>query len=378
MLALLKAKYPGCSADDLKQAHAYAYGGAVVPDIGYYPFGSKQFTNLIHYVRSGDFVMALLGEAQDINEYAFALGVLCHYEADRYGHSVGINPTVPLVYPAMEKKFGKIVTYAEDHLSHIRTEFSFDVLQTARGNYASTAYHDFIGFKVANAVLERAFFKIYGLKVTDLFGNFSRAVGTFRWIVKDLFPVITKAAWASKKNEIQKATPTATSNSFVYRMHRRNYYHEFGKADERPTFFAELLSIFIRIAPKIGPLKPLKFKIPGPDGEKLFIRSFDTTVVAYHLQIAVLRSNDIELPNIDYDTGKPTHAGEYPLTDQAYDQWLLDLHCKCFDALTSSLKANILAFNAHRQWIAHNKKERRHVQQIQCALEQLKMTDVKY
>jgi hypothetical protein len=183
LLVLLKKKYPDSSPEALKQAHAYAYGGAIVPDMGYYPFGSKVFTNLIHYVRSGDFVVALFKEAQNINEYAFALGVLCHYEADRYGHSLGINPAVPLVYPELQSKFGNMITYAEDHLSHIRTEFAFDVLQTARGNYASTAYHDFIGFQVARPVLERAFFQTYGLKVTELFGNFPRAIGTFRWLV---------------------------------------------------------------------------------------------------------------------------------------------------------------------------------------------------
>src|SRR2546423_10311063 len=260
LLPLLKKKYPGSSADALKEAHAYAYGGAIVPDMGYYPFGSKQFTNLIHYVRSGDFINALLQEAQDINEYAFALGVLCHYEADQYGHSLGINPAVPLVYPELRNKFGDAVTYAEDHLSHVRTEFAFDVLQTARGNYASTAYHDFIGFEVSRPALERAFLKTYGLKVNELFGNFSRALGTFRWVVKDLFPVITKAAWATKKEEIQKARPTATNRSFIYRMHRRNYYHEFAKTDERPTFFANVISILIRIASKLGPLSTLKFR----------------------------------------------------------------------------------------------------------------------
>ena len=379
ILPLLKAKCPGCTAEAIKQAHAYAYGGAVVPDIGYYPYGSKQFTNLIHYVRSGDFVIALLQEAQDINEYAFALGVLCHYEADRYGHNVGINPAVPLIYPDLEKKFGKIITYAEDHLSHIRTEFAFDVLQTARGNYASTAYHDFIGFEVSKPVLERAFFKTYGLNVTDLFGNFSKAVGTFRWVVKDLFPVITKAAWATKKKEIQKAMPNATSRNFIYKMHRRNYYHEFGKADERPTFFAEVISIFIRIAPKVGPLKALQFKTPGPDAEKLFIKSFDSTLTGYAGRIAVLKKEEIHLPNIDCDTGDPALSGEYPLTDEAYDQLILDLHCKCFESVTGSLKANILSFYAHRSWPAPTRKRQKNrMKQIQCSLEQLKITEPKY
>ena len=377
ILPLLKTKYPECSADAIKQAHAYAYGGAVIPDLGYYPYGSRQFTNLIHYVRSGDFVNALLQEAQDINEYAFALGVLCHYEADRYGHSVGINPSVPLIYPDLEKKFGKIITYAEDHLSHIRTEFGFDVLQTARGNYASTAYHDFIGFEVSKPVLERAFFNTYGLKMKDLFKNFSKAIGTFRWVVKDIFPVITKAAWATKKKEIQKTMPNATSRSFIYRMHRRNYNHEFGKADERPPFFAKVISIFIRIAPKIGPLKPLKFKTPGPDAEKLFIRSFDTTMTDYARRIAVLKNEEIQLANIDCDTGDPAQAGEYPLSDQTYDQLVLDLDCNCFESLPQSLKTNILAFYSKREWTASTKKQERRMREIHCALEQLKITEPK-
>ena len=378
ILPFLKVKYPGCTAEAIKQAHAYAYGGAVLPDIGYYPYGSKQFTNLIHYVRSGDFVNNLLQEAVDINEYAFALGVMCHYEADRYGHAIGINPAVPLIYPDLEKKFGKIITYAEDHLSHIRTEFSFDVLQTARGNYASTTYHDFIGFQVSKPVLERAFLTTYGLKVTDLFGNFSKAVGTFRWVVKDLFPVITKAAWATKKKEIQKAVPNATSRNFIYKMHRRNYYHEFGKAEERPSFFAEVISIFIRIAPKVGPLKALKFKTPGPDAEKLFIRSFDTTLSGYAGGIAVLQKDSLHLPNIDCDTGDPVQAGEYPLSDKAYDQLILDLHCKCFESVTGPLKANILSFYSHRAWPAPAKKKaKRRVQQIQGSLELLKTTEPK-
>jgi hypothetical protein len=157
LLPLLKQKYPGSTEKELREAHAYAYGGAVVPDMGYFPRGSKLFTNLIHYVRSGDFVMALLQDAQNLNEYAFALGVLCHYNADKYGHSIGINPGVPMTYPKVEKKFGDTATYGEDPIAHVRMEFSFDVLQTARGNYAPDTYHDFIGFKVARPLLEKSF-----------------------------------------------------------------------------------------------------------------------------------------------------------------------------------------------------------------------------
>jgi len=218
LLPLLKQKFPVATAEELKTAHAYAYGGAVVPDMGYYPFGSKLFTNLLHYVRSGDFVEAILSEAQNLNEYAFALGVLCHYSADNYGHKLGVNVCVPIIYPKMKKKFGDVVTYDKNHISHLRTEFAFDVLQTARGNYSSEAYHDFIGFEVAKPLLQRAFFKTYGLDVNDLFGDFSRTVGTFRWIVKSFFPTITKTAWSTRSSEIRRTLPNATGRSFIYRM----------------------------------------------------------------------------------------------------------------------------------------------------------------
>ncbi len=204
---LLLKKYPGSTEDQLKEAHAYAYGGAIAPDMGYYPFGSKLFTNLVHYVRSGDFVIALLDEEQDINEYAFALGVLSHYCADKYGHPIGTNCCVPIVYSKDKEKYGSVVTYEQDPVSHVRMEFGFDVLQTARGNYASEMYHSFIGFKIARPVLERAFLKTYGLSISDVFNDFPLAVETFRWIVKNFFPTITRAAWASRKKRYPESKP---------------------------------------------------------------------------------------------------------------------------------------------------------------------------
>ena len=207
LLPLIKEKFPAATNEELKNAHAFAYGGCVMPDLGYYPFGSKLFTNLIHYVRSGDFIENLFEEASNVNEYAFALGALCHYYADKYGHSIGVNRSVPLIYPEMKTKFGDTVTYADDKISHLRTEFSFDVLQTARGNYASQAYHDFIGFQVSKELIEKAFQKTYGLDVNELFGNFDRAIGSFRWSVKKLIPSATRAAWKTKRKEISELNP---------------------------------------------------------------------------------------------------------------------------------------------------------------------------
>ena len=154
---LLLKRFPAATADELTQAHAYAYGGCIIQDLGYYPFGSKFFSDLTHYVRSGDFILNLIRDSQDLNEYAFALGALSHYAADNNGHPMAVNRAVPLFYPKLGLKFGKLVTYADDPFSHAKTEFAFDVFQAAKGRYASAAYKSFIGFEVAKPLLERAF-----------------------------------------------------------------------------------------------------------------------------------------------------------------------------------------------------------------------------
>ncbi len=344
ILPLLKYKYPAATDDELKQAHAYAYGGCLIADMGYFPFGSTYFTNLAHYVRSGDFVEALLSESQNLNEYAFSLGSLCHYMADKYGHSIATNHVVPITYPKDKEKFGPVVTYEEDHTAHSRVEISFDVLQTARGNYATPAYHDFIGFEVAKPVLERAFLKTYGEDINTVFGDLDLAIGTFRWSVKSLLPTITRTAWVLKKDDIKKLNPSANSHSFHYKMKRKAYYSEFGKDRKKPGFKAVVLSFIVRILPKVGPLKALKFKDVGPEGEKLFIRSFDTVLVHYADALAVLHDKKQPLPDVDYDTGFPTQPGEYHLADKTYDDLIIRLKESKFDNLTIPLKENILSF----------------------------------
>jgi len=371
---LLKQKYPEATSDQLKEAHAYAYGGAVTPDMGYFPFGSKLFTNLIHYIRSGDFVKALLDEAQNINEYAFALGALSHYNADHYGHPMAVNVSVPILYPKDREKYGGTVTYEEDHAAHLRMEFGFDVLQTARGDYASQAYHDFIGFKVSKLVLERAFIKTYGLDLHDVFKDFSLAVSIFRWSVKDMFPEITKAAWSIRKDEILKSNPNATSRNFIYKMSRANYHKEFGEEDSKPGLSASALALIIRILPKTGPLKSLNFKAPTSETEKLFVQSFDTVLFHYSAYIKNLMDDPIELPDINYDTGKKTAPGEYELADANYGTLLLMLKNDHFAHVTPELKQNILSFYSELDATGKNSKV---LKDITKAIEELKVAKIK-
>lgn len=353
---LLKLKFHNATDDDLKKAHAYAYGGCLLPDMGYFPFGSIYFTNLAHYVRSGDFVENLINESQNINEYAFALGALCHYMADKYGHSIGTNHVVPIVYPKMKERFGNVVTYGENHTSHSRVELSFDVLEIAKGNYAAEAYHDFIGFDVARPVLERAFLKTYGQDINTVFGNLDLAISTYRWSVKSLMPTVTRAAWRMRKDEILKANPSANAHSFHYKMKRKAYIKEFGSSRTKGNLGERLVAFLIRVLPKVGPLKALTFKDPGPKGEETFIKSFDTVLVHYHTALASLHNKPLGLPDVDYDTGKLTQFGEYELADKSYGKLLEYLEDSKFSNLTAKLKQNIVSFYDKADTNAMSKK----------------------
>jgi hypothetical protein len=339
----LLSRYPHSTEKDLNTARAFAYGGALAPDMGYYPKGSKFFTNLVHYVRSGDFVQALVDSASNLNELAFAIGAVSHYAADCWGHPLGTNLSAPVIYPKVAKKFGSSVNYEEDPLSHVRTEFGFDVLQTARGIYASQTFHDFIGFQVSKDLLAKAFLKTYGLKIDDVFVNFDASVNTFRWCVKELFPLISKTAWARKKSDIRKAKPGITARNFKYRMDRKIYNHDFEKKD-RPGIGTTLLSFFIRIVPKVGKLKVLNFKVPGAVAEKLFVQSFDSAVLNYGKIIGSLQPGRSFLYDMNFDTGERTSPGRYHLTDDSYQCLLTNLQKDKFQNVDNSIRRDINNF----------------------------------
>src|SRR5258708_21905328 len=132
--------------------------------------------------------MALLRDSQDIYEYSFALGAMAHYAADNNGHRTATNRAVPVLYPKLRKKFGDSVSYEDDKLAHVKTEFAFDVLEVAKERYAPESYHDFIGFEVAPRVLEQAFHQTYGLDLKKVLVGEDRALNSYRNAVRNLLP----------------------------------------------------------------------------------------------------------------------------------------------------------------------------------------------
>ncbi|HYL38314.1 MAG TPA: zinc dependent phospholipase C family protein [Bryobacteraceae bacterium] len=340
---LLLKRFPTVTEEQLREAHGFAYGGAIIQDMGYYPFGSKFLSDLLHYVRSGEFIAALLRESQDINEYAFALGALAHYASDNEGHPIAVNRVVPMLYPKLRAKYGPEVTYEDDPAAHLKTEFAFDVVEVAGGKYASEAYHDFIGFQVSKALLERAFKDTYSLELNRVLPDEDLALGTYRYTVSKLIPEMTKTAWSAKKKEILQLEAGMTRRRFVYRLSRASYHRDWDKRYEQPGPGARFLAWLLQILPKVGPLKALAFKVPTPDAEKLFLTSVADTRRRYLELIDGVNENALRLQNENFDIGRPTRRGEYRKADESYAK-LLEEFADSPDQVSDDLRADILRF----------------------------------
>ena len=370
---LLLKRFPGLTDDQIKEAHAYAYGGAVIQDLGYYPFGSREFSDLVHYVRSGDFVRELILESRDVNEYAFALGALSHYAADVAGHPA-VNQAVAIEYPKLRAKYGKSVRYAQDKTAHLKTEFGFDTVQVAKNRYASQQYHDFIGFEVSKPLLERVFPVVYGVELKDVLTHEDLAVGSYRFAISRLIPQMTRVALQTHKKELMRETPNFAKQKFLYRLSRSGYEKKWGKDYVKPDVGTRILSSLLRYMPKVGPFKGLAFNTPTARTEDLYIKSINTTVDQYRAFLRQVPTKKFALPNLDLDSGRATKATEYSLSDDSYAKLLARLSGGKFGLTTPELRDNILAFYSDPAAPINTKKKRRAWQNVLTELDQLKST----
>jgi hypothetical protein len=343
---MLKRKFPRATTEALREARAYAYGGSLIQDLGYYPFGSRFFSNLVHYVRAGDFVETLIRESQDVNEYAFSLGALAHYASDTAGHSIGVNRAVPLVYPKLREKHGNEVLYAASPTRHVMVEFAFDVLQAGRGTFRSDLYQDLVGFKVAIPLLQRAFRSTYSLELTEIFANVDLAVGTYRRSVSKTIPDITRAAWRESRDEILEASPGLTEQDFVFTMTRQQYEDAYGTTYRKPGVLARFVVMMFKIIPKFGPFKPLAFEPLTPETERMFLESFEASRAKYRAALTALETGPVELSNADLDTGHRAVRGANQLADETHGELLERLVDRMPRAVPDELRHSIAEYFA--------------------------------
>ncbi len=348
IVPLLERRFPGATPEDVRKAHAYAYGGAVVADLGYFPFGDELFSELLHYARSGDFVAALLEAAQDRNGYAFALGHLAHYSADSIGHPEATNRTVAVLFPKLAEEHGEQVTYADSARAHLQTEFRFDVLQVSRLGVRHERFQDGIGFEIDQEVLGEAFRRTYGLELEDLFESVDLAVGTFRWGVRAFLREVTNVAWHLYEDDLKKEHPQLTRGDYVFDLPVEDFERSFGDVYREPSYFGRIAGFFlmlVRLVPGVGTFEKLVFE-PLPDEViALFDEGLDDATKRYTKLVATLAKGRPRPPeNVNLDTGRPTARGEYSLADEAHDEWLRHLEEKGFAGVDPKTREALRSF----------------------------------
>jgi zinc dependent phospholipase C len=345
---ILLKQFPTATEAQLREAHAFAYGGSAIQDMGYYPFGKPFFSDLTHYVRSGDLVAWLLQNAQTINECAFAIGALSHYLGDSLGHSEAVNPATAVAFPKLARKFGKVVTYDQSPHGHIRTEFAFDVGQLANEEFAPPSYLRYIGLRVPRRFLERAFFAVYGFDMNQVVGRARPALRSYRTSVRTFIPAFAEAEVVLHGDDFPTPANDETYQRFIERVRRTNYERRWNHPHSGPGFKAHLLAVLVFIVPKIGPISDLAIKIPTPETQDWYLRSVNHTVDEFH-RILLAYSDDAKFPelaNIDLDTGYPVERGDYPRADSAHRRLLERLTAAPNVAIPATLKGNLLEYFA--------------------------------
>ncbi len=387
IVPLLLSRYPTLTPAELEHARAYAYGGCVIQDIGYYPFGDPFFSDLTHYVRSGDFVVNLFRNAGNADELAFAVGALSHYLGDSIGHPEATNLAVPVEFPRLRSEYGPVVSYAQAEHAHVQTEFAFDINEIAHHRFAPVHYLRSVGLEVPTRQVGLAFFQTYGLP-EDLTAGRGRRINVrgYRFAVRRFIPRIAYAVTVLHRRHMPADTDNAELRQFEREVARVAADNQWDRFRRNPGVGTYSLAGLLWILPKVGPLKLAAVKGPTVATEVEYVHSVTSSVAALRTVLARFTpppttrasaasaasadthsepppgvslpaspagSQDVPrasldprhpLPNRDLDTGDPVRPGGYRLTDDTYASLLHRLVLTPKNPIPPGIQADILAY----------------------------------
>ena len=391
VVPLLLSRYPNLTPAELEHARAYAYGGCVIQDIGYYPEGDLFVSDLMHYVRSGDLVVNLFRDAGNADELAFAIGALSHYIGDSTGHSEATNLSVPVEFPKLRDKYGNVVTYADGEHQHVQTEFAFDIDQIAQHRLAPVRYLRHVGLEIPTKQLALAFYQTYGLSEDFTLGRKRRInVGAYRFAAHRFIPRIAYAVTLLHRRHEPADIDTAEVLQLEHEIAVVEQQSNWAQYRRNPGIGTYALAGVLFILPKIGTLKLVAVKGPTPQTEADYIHSVvqseadlnrtlhrftpppttrpgaaaaaaasnarkdpaasDTAVAKPNASQNIPRqSTDPRHPltNRDLDTGRPVQPSGYRLTDDTYATLAHRLAADPQQPISPGIQADILAYYAN-------------------------------
>lgn len=369
IVPLLRSRYPNLTPEQLLQARSYAYGGCVVQDIGYYPFGDEFYSDLTHYVRTGDFVVSLFREARNANELAFAIGALSHYIGDNIGHSQATNRAVAAEFPKLQAKYGPVVTYGEGEHQHVQTEFAFDISEIAHHRFAPVSYLRHVGLNVPTQQLAKAFYDTYGLS-----DDFSKArlrrinVRGFRFAVRYFIPRVAYAVTLLHRNHMPAESGSPDEQKLAAEAMQVATENNWDLYRKKAGIGTYTLAGIIFVVPKVGPLRLAAIKGPTSATEEEYVRSVNQSVDALRSALERFGKPHQSLPNRDLDSGAPIEPGAYRLTDDTYFSLLRRLVADPRHTVPPGLKADIEHYYADPVAPIRTKKNPQQWAQVQAGL----------
>jgi len=369
---LLLARFPHTTPAQLRDAHAYAYGGSAIQDAGYYPFGHGFFSDLTHYVRTGDFISIMIHDARDADELAFALGALSHYLGDTIGHSDAVNPSTAIEFPNLGKKFGPVVTYDESPHAHVRTEFAFDIDQLSQARFTPAAYLRHVGLKIPLRLLDQAFYETYGLHLNKVLGKVEPAMKSYRSSLRSFLPRFAYAEVLLHKKNFASDPDSPEFEKFAARLKLASVENNWEiYRQHKPSFETRMVAALIFILPKVGPLSYLSIRGPNPETELKYVTSVNRVIDIYAKLLDQLRQtgqDGFHVDNYDLDTGNIIEPGTYPRTDKTYTQLLGRIANDPNPHIPRDLKQNVLDFYADPYTPITTKKDTRKWEKVQKEL----------
>lgn len=397
IVPLLLSRYPALTPAQIEHARAFAYGGCVIQDIGYYPFGDPFFSELTHYVRAGDFVVNLFRNAGNADELAFAVGALSHYIGDTVGHSTATNLAVPIEFPKLKARYGDNVNYAQGVRQHVQTEFAFDINEIAHRRFAPVHYLRHVGLQVPTKQLSLAFYQTYGLRADFSSKRGKRInVGGYRFAVRAFIPRIAYAiTLLHGKHEPAELMDDDLRklDADIAAIAAKNDWDAYRK---KPGMGTYSLAGLLYVLPKWGALKLVAVKGPTQDTEAAYLRSVirstdllsralrrftppPATVADKHSgpppgRPVLARVGAFQgladgpqhpLANRDLDTGNLVKPGGYRLTDDTYANLLHQEAEHPELPIPPGIKADILAYYVDLSMPYATKKNAKQWAQVQ-------------
>jgi hypothetical protein len=391
IVPLLLSRYPNLTPAQLQQARAYAYGGCVIQDMGYYPFGDKFFSDLTHYVRSGDFVVSLFRNAHNANELAFAVGALSHYIGDSVGHPEATNLAVPLEFPKLRKRYGPLVNYAEGKHQHVQTEFAFDIDQISQHHMAPLSFLRHVGLKVPRRQLDIAFYETYGIADFSEYRGGRFNIREYRFAVRTFIPRIAYAVTVLHRRHepVEPDTPDAIEiRKQVASASAENHWDKYRRKAGLETY---TLAGLLFILPKVGPLTLVNVKGPNQQTEAAYLHSLMLSLETMRTSLdrftppqkggsadsgtgdppASAIDPHHPLPNRDLDTGHVVAPGGYSLTDETYADLLHRLTQTSKTPIPPGIVRDIQAYYADPKAPITTKRDPARWAQVQADLQTL-------